>query len=289
MISHLLRISGTIVLIVLCMVYPFLPGKFDPLAVPISAMAQMLGSAGLLLVPIGALWLVHEVRRRVRKKRGLPHPERGYWCALASVAAASFVLIVVTLVGLMMAGISLGILTLVLWIYIVLRLMPGVKQLRNVRQENLNPAPIYLIFIPVAALVFHLALASPVTEFSRSAAIRNSAELINEIERHHARHGRYPASLLALHPDYYPSVVGIEKFHYAPNGAAYNLFFEQPRFLFDDIGTRELVVYNKRDEHIIASHAAWILEWSPERLAENQGWYKVHDASSSHWESFCFD
>jgi hypothetical protein len=41
---------------------------------------------------------------------------------------------------------------------------------------------------------------------------------------------------------YSPSVVGIDKFHYASNDDAYNLFSEQPRFLLDNLGTREFVV-----------------------------------------------
>ena len=36
---------------------PFVPGGHDPLAVPLSAMAWALGRVGLLLVPVGGLWL----------------------------------------------------------------------------------------------------------------------------------------------------------------------------------------------------------------------------------------
>jgi hypothetical protein len=119
--------------------------------------------------------------------------------------------------------------------------------------------------------------------------IANSAELINDIEEYRAANGRYPSSLLAVWKDYHPSVVGIEQFHYAPNRDAYNLFFEQPTFLFDNLGTREFVVYNKLDEHVIPSHAHWILVWTPEELEARQGWYTVHDAPSPHWKYFWFD
>lgn len=90
-------------------------------------------------------------------------------------------------------------------------------------------------------------------------------------------------------PDYSPSVVGIERYHYAPRGEAYNLAFEQPRFLFDDFGVREFVMYNPRDEQIMPSHASWILIWSPEDLARQQGWFAVHDAAQPHWKQFWFD
>lgn len=46
--------------LILCTVLPFLPGGYDRLAVPLSAMAQMVGAAGLVIVPFGALWLAAE-------------------------------------------------------------------------------------------------------------------------------------------------------------------------------------------------------------------------------------
>ena len=93
---------------------------------------------------------------------------------------------------------------------------------------------------------------------------------------------------MALHKDYKPSVVGIEQFHYAPNGQAYNLFFEQPTFA-TDFGVREIVMYNRLDEHVMVSHAAWILAGAPEQLEARQGWHSSHDASSPHWKLFWFD
>ena len=83
-------------------------------------------------------------------------------------------------------------------------------------------------------------------------------------------HGRHPA-------------------HYAPAGSAYSLYFEQPVFLLRNPGTREIVMYNKLDEHVILSHAAWNLTGSPESLAGAQGWFTVHDAPRPHWRYFWFD
>lgn len=84
----------------------------------------------------------------------------------------------------------------------------------------------------------------------------NSSDFIGDIEAYHVQHGRYPASLLAMWKDYYPDVIGVEKYHYAPGDNAYDLFFEQPRFLLDNIGTRGWVVYNPGDEHRMFSHTA---------------------------------
>ena len=285
---HLVRMGGLIMLLVVCTFYPFLPGEYDGLAVPLSAMSQTFGVAGLLLVPVGVSWLAYELRKRARRKRNLPTKARGYYFALASVVASAVVALAVSLGAFTSSGLSFGCLTLALWFYITLRLRPGLKSLKKAEAEDFNPAPLYLVFIPGVVLIFQITLAAPATEFSRNRAIAQSAELMNEIEGYRAAHGRYPSSLLALHKDYHPSVVGIDQFHYAPNGEAYNLFFERPAFM-SDFGIREIVMYNKLDEHLMVSHAAWILAGAPEGLAARQGWHAVHDAPSPHWKYFWFD
>ena len=52
MILHIVRIAGLITLLVLSTFYPFLPGKYDTLAIPLSGMAQIFGIVGLLLIPV---------------------------------------------------------------------------------------------------------------------------------------------------------------------------------------------------------------------------------------------
>ena len=289
MVIHFVWMVGTTMLVVLCIFYPFFPGAYDGLAVTLSAMSQLLGIVGLLLVPIGAVWLAYELWKKTRRKRNLPYRDREYYFAIASLIAACIVAIIVSLFAFLSMGLSFGLPTLALWFYIVSRLIPGLKLLKKAEAESINPTPFYLIFIPVAVLLIQVTFAARAIEFSRNRAITSSAELIDEIERHHAEQGRYPSSLLAVNKDYKSSIVGIERYHYAPNGDAYNLFFELPALLLNNFGTREFVVYNKLDEHVIPSHVYWILIWTPEELEANQGWYAVHDASSPHWKYFWFD
>jgi hypothetical protein len=40
-------------------------------------------------------------------------------------------------------------------------------------------------------------------------------------------------------------------------GSTYNLYFEQPKLLLDQFGTREFVVYNPQDSHLLLSHTSW--------------------------------
>lgn len=285
---HLVRIAGLVVLLVLCTFYPYLPGKYDSLAVSLSAMAQMFGMVGLLLVPGGGFWLAYELRKRARVKKATPTTQRRYYFALASLVVSAIVALAVSFGAFIALSFSLGSLTLALWVYIFFRLIPRLKSLKKAEPEVFNPAPLYLVFVPTLVLIFQIALAVPATEFSRKRAMAQSADMIGDIEEYRAAYGHYPSSLLALHKDYEPSVIGIEKFHYAPHGDAYNLFFERPTFLFD-FGIREIVMYNKLDEHVMVSHAAWILAGAPEGLEARQGWHSVHDSSSPHWKYFWFD
>lgn len=285
---HVVRICALITLLVLCTFYPFLPGKYDALAMPLSGMVQIFGVVGLLLVPVGVLWLAYELRKRARGKRSLSTKARGYHFALAAVVAASIVALGISFGAFMGISLPLSLLTVALWVYIGLRLAPGLRSLKKAEAGNFNPAPLYLVFIPAVVFIFQLALAGPAREFSRNYAIAQSAELRNDIEAFRARHGRYPEFLQAVNKDYHPSVVGIDQFHYAPHGGAYNLFFEQPTFLFD-FGIREIAIYNNRDEHLMMSHTAWILTGTSAEMKARQGWNAAHDASSPHWKYFWFD
>jgi hypothetical protein len=289
MILHIVRMVAITILITLCVVYPFIPGQYDSLAIPLSTMTQAGVAIGLLLVPIGILWLAYEIRKQAQGKQSREIDPRRYHFVLASMIALSIVAIAVSLVAFATVGFSLAFIMLTFWFYVLARLLTRLKSLKNVESSNFSPAPLYLVLIPVATTLLQFTLAAPIMNFSRDYAIANSRAFISDIEEYYAQYGRYPISLLAMWKDYYPNVVGIEKFHYAPSDNAYNLFFEQPRLLFDNIGTREWVLYNPRDEHHMFSHTSWFLLLTPEELERSQGWYAAHNTSHPHWRYFWFD
>lgn len=287
MVWHLARMIGITAVITLAIIYPFLPGRYDRVALPLSTMAQLLGMLALLLVPIGIFWLLYEFWLRSRGNLG--QQTWRYSFALVATVVASLVVTVVAAVAFAVAGYGLALLTAVIWLYTLFRLRPRLKLLKQADSRSFSAIPLYLIVIPALIAFAQLRLAAPLTEFSRNQAIANSTRLINDIEGYYNRQGHYPVSLTAVWQDYAPAVVGIQDYHYAPAGAAYNLSFEQPRFLFDNIGTREFVVYNKLNQHTIISHDGWILLLSPSQLATSQGWYATHQAASQHWRYFWFD
>jgi hypothetical protein len=286
-VRHLALMTAATLLIVACMLLPFLPGGYDGLAVPLSTMAQLFGVVGLLLVPLGAIWLVHELRRRATKAVAPPADRAGFWFDVVTIVALTVVAIVVALGAFASLGISLGLAVLALWAWFAWRLAAKLKAMRNAPASAFNTAPLYLVVLPIVAAIARFTLVDRASGFSRNRAIRNSAGMISDIERYHDAHGHYPRSLLALWQDYRPSVIGVEQYHYEPNGDAYNLYFEQ---FSPTVGTREIVMYNPRGEHEMTSHDTDLLQRTPAELALRRGYYAARDvATPPHWKRFLFD
>jgi hypothetical protein len=277
MVTHAFGIVAVIAGIMLCTVLPFLPGRYDTLAVPLSDMAQIFGKGGLLLVPVGALWMAAEFGGRLAGTR--------YRFAVATLIVSALVWALVSLIALI-HSVILGIAAIAVFACAMSKVIPALRRLTTAGPGRPGLVALYLIVGPVVVLILQMALANRVTEFGRGRAIRNSAPLIAEIERYHAQHGRYPASLLALWIDHSPSVIGVSEYRYEPSGDAYNLAFEACTFI---LGTREIVMYNPRDEQVATSHATDLLRWTAGELELRRGYYAVHDAPQPHWKYYWFD
>jgi hypothetical protein len=273
-VRHIIFIAGITVLLIVCIIYPFLPGKYDPLAVPLSTMAQVFGVVGLPLSLVGLLWLL------------MPRYKVAF--VITYLVLATFVALIIALFAALSVGNAFGILTVVVWVYVLLWQIPKLKKLKSTHSHLFNCTPWYLVTLPVLSLFFQLVLAKPMMQYSKNRAIAHAEAFIGDIGQYHAHHGRYPLSLQAQNKDYYPGVAGVEKYHYALQGDGYNLSFEQPRFLLDRFGTREWIVYNPLDEHRSYSHVAWLLPGF-DTSAPNQGWYASGTTDHPHWKYFWFD
>ena len=280
MVTHFFRITAAMAFVILCTLLPFLPGRYDSLAVPLSLMSQLFAKGGLLLVPVGALWMASRYWSRLAGNQWV--------LAIAALIASSIVWFIVSLGALVSSGLLLGLGALALWAYLVSRVLPRLRLLKSATPRPTSAAAVYLLIVPVAVMLLQMAVAGWAVEFSRSRAIRNSARLIADIEQYRAAHGRYPASLLSVWEDYSPGVIGVKEYLYEPSGDAYNLFFEQLTF---HLGTREFVMYNPRDQQDMTSHKMDLLQLTPEELAleQSRGHYAVHNAPQPHWKYFWFD
>jgi hypothetical protein len=82
------RIALWIVLLVSAMLLPFLPGRHDPLAASLSMSAVVVCFGGLLLIPIGVVWLTF-ARRYAAAKAALVVAALVAGAALLAVANGS--------------------------------------------------------------------------------------------------------------------------------------------------------------------------------------------------------
>lgn len=282
MILHLPGIALTIAFILFCTLLPFLPGSYDNLAIALSEMAHMFGIVGLLLVPVGLLWIGLERSSRLAQKRRL--------FPLLALIASTLVWASLCLAAIIHSGLVLAFAVVLIWVLVLrkawARFRQGASPDRSLTRSSV--LPFYLVAVPIAVALLQWALVDRAVEMSRNRAIANSAPLIAAIEEYRNRNGRYPTSLLAEHPDIRPQVMGIREYRYEPHGAAFNLVFEQFNYRF---GTREFVVYNPLDEHVMTAHAIDILQMTPEELIveRTRGHYSRHDLPQPHWKYFWFD
>src|SRR5687768_280345 len=103
------------------MVLPYLPGRYDGLAQTVSMTAQLLGVVGLLLVPVGSLWLVYEARMATLRTRDRPPAGGRRYFAAATLAAGSVVAMGVALAAVGNERLSFGVLALAMWLYTLKR------------------------------------------------------------------------------------------------------------------------------------------------------------------------
>ena len=257
---------------------PFVPGGHDPLAVPLSAMAWVLGRVGCCSC------------RSADSGCGLPRGRRPpcstAWLVRITLGACGLIALVMVLIAFASSGSHCsrpptaavaGLLTIRLG-----------RRLRAPLAGTPTPrmAAAVLVVAPIVVLAAQSLLVDPVTTHARNRAIANSAPFIAEIERYRERHGAYPASLFAMCGDYKPSIVGIERYHYEPSGDAYNVIFKEPSLGF---GTRRFVVYNPRDKQRVTVHEQDRLLLDDAALdADNAGYTVVQPLPQPHWKVFLF-
>ncbi|MEX2299737.1 MAG: hypothetical protein WD733_02300 [Bryobacterales bacterium] len=255
---------------------PFAPGGYDSMAVPLAAMAWVLGRVGLLLVPIGLLWLWALSRDR---------PARPRWLIRLSVSTSAFILVVMSVIAfaasgslLLATGTATGVTLLI------------ARLARHLRRHLATPlprmVPALITVAPIFVLAVQTMLVDAAATHARDRVIANAAPLIEEIERYRTRRGTYPESLFSIWGDYKPSIVGVERYHYERSGDGYNVIFREPSL---DFGMRRFVAYNPLDRQRVTVHETDRLLLDEAGLdADNAGYTVVRALPQPHWKLFVF-
>jgi hypothetical protein len=258
-------------ILVSAMLLPFLPGRHDPLAATLAAAATGTSLGGLLLVPIGVVWLTSA---------------SGYGPAMAALVVAAIVAAGAALVTAASGSIAAAAVILTASVAWLIDLRRHVALARASGAAVARSVPIALIVVPLVATAARIALVESAAVWSRDRAIANTAAIISDIERFRERTGAYPVALNSVWPDYPPGVIGIDRFRYEPSGESYNLYFEHAS---TDLAAREIVMYNPRGEQDFSSHAFDLLQLSPEQIRQQRGYFASQELPQAKWRRFLFD
>ncbi|HEU4859891.1 MAG TPA: permease prefix domain 2-containing transporter [Chitinophagaceae bacterium] len=318
---------------VLMIISPFIPGPPNKLVKIFSMMGNIAGLTAVLLVPVGLMWTITEVKKWKQEGKQIKNKTSLYQLAIGtSVFMASFFLAgififpsgmkIFALTGLLLVifGLVAGKQTINKWkevndtfmnrapsfifailttaiisiffiigtlglfeaegivagIFGLLVFSAGIiwalRQIRNIREKverKFNRLPVYLLSIPLTAFLVAMFVTTPVSDFSRTYAIKQGQLLINAIENYYREKGDYPESIeyLANAPKH-TSIMGAGGFLYEKNQNGYNLSFIQWLHFG---ATEEIVMYNKNDEHNVKGHFA------------------TYNARKPHWKYYWLD
>jgi hypothetical protein len=278
--KHVILIVLSITITVTGMFLPYTHGDYDHFAVGISSITQFAAFASLLLVPVGLIWCFLDF---INKKNYTQSKHPVYFRKVASVIAV-FIVLAASLGAFASHNRFSAMIILGLGVYILIKIYRRGKELKSANPVRYSMTPYYFILIPLTVLLVRMAYLEKVKTRTTDFVIKQSEQLIQDIESYRKTNGHYPLSLQSTIEDYKTFVSGIERFHYEPHGDAYNLYFEQ---FSDVIGTQEIVMYNKLNEHEMTVHNQDLLRITSENI--RRGYHQVDELSHAHWKTFYFD
>lgn len=277
--KHLGLVMLITVLIILGIFLPYIPGDYDCLAIVLSGVFQFAAFASLPLVPIGLIWCFIEIVKGRRIDDAVKNRIRKVYFGV------TVMIILAAALGAFASNSRFtSIIILVIGFFVFSKIGRKGKEVAYVESGRYSLTPYYLIFIPLIVLVVRISFLEKVKANATNFVIKQGEQLIQDIEAYKKANSHYPISLQSTIEDYKPSVSGIRRFHYEPNGSAYNLYFEQ---FSDMLGTEEIVMYNGLDEHEMTVHNQDLLRISPENIL--RGYHAVETLTTPHWKIFYFD
>ena len=274
--KHIFLISFTIAIIVTGIFLPYVHGDYDNFAAGLSYIFQFGSFASLLLVPTGLIWLMLNISNG-RNKQTAKYPV--YFRRTALVITA--IIVLAAALGAFASNnrfSAIAILVIGIFVFII-------RKKINLQPVPNNIMPYYFIVIPLTVLCIRITLLEKAKNNATDFVIKQSAQLIQDIESYKNINGHYPISLLSTIEDYKPLISGIPGFHYELKGNAYNIYFEQISTM---LGTEEIVMYNKLDEQEMTVHNQDLLRIPYNNILH--GHHKVEQLSNHrHWKIFYFD
>lgn len=242
---------------------PFLPGPGNNFSHGISQFAQAMGYIGLPFVPFGLVWLIIELRNKNGQQ--LNRWTSGYYpSCLVLLPVLLFLPLQITKT--ILSGQPFSLLPFVIIIPVLAFFIYRIQKLKNKSDYKFNPAPLYLVILPVFAFLTSKFAVEKAASFTRDKTIVKTEPLIAAIENYKTENGHYPENLETLKGRYIQelpkiNIMGMRDYQYEIRNSSFQLAFER---LWHWNAT-EVVVYNTLGQTGIkgnyvnypANHANW--------------------------------
>jgi hypothetical protein len=233
-------------LVAVASVAPFLPGSSNNFSHGISQFAQTIGYIGWPFVPFGLIWLIIEMRNKNGQQ--LNRWTNGYypsWLVLIPV----FLFLPLQIIRALLDGRTFDLWPLAIILSVVAFIIYRIQKLKKKTGYKFNPAPLYIVLIPVIALLTSKFAVEKAAALTREKAIVKTAPLIAAIEKYKTENGEYPENLESLKGKYIQeipeqNIMGIRAYRYEKRNSSFQLRFER---LWHWSAT-EVVVYNTLGE-----------------------------------------
>jgi hypothetical protein len=196
--KHILLIILTIGIIALGIFLPYLPGDLH-FAIGLSVAIQFAAFASLLLVPIGLIWCSIEIVRRKRIDYSI---KLQHYLWIIVLAVAVIIILAAALGAFASKNRFASIIILGLGVYIFSKIREKGKDLMSADPGSKSLTPYYFIFIPLIILYIRMTFLETVKNITTKSAIKQSEQLIQDIESYKIANGYYPTSLQSTIEDY---------------------------------------------------------------------------------------
>lgn len=274
--KYILIVLLTIVIVVTGIFLPYIHGDYDNFAVGLSYIFQFGSFTALLLVPIGLVWLILNISNR----RNKPIAKYPFYFKKVALVITTIIVLASSLGAFASNNRFSAIIILGIGVFLFIFR----KKIKSLFFIPDNIVPYCFVFIPLVVFLIRMTFLETVKNTTTDFVIKQSEQLIQDIETYKKSNGHYPVSLLSTIEDYKPRVSGIPRFHYERNGDAYNIYFEQTSEM---LGTEEVVMYNKLGEHEMTVHNQDLLRIAAENIL--RGYHREADLPQPHWKIFYFD
>lgn len=237
--------------IVAASVSPFLPGPNNEIVHGFAKFTHLLGFVGLVFVPLSLVWLIVEIRNKKGQK--LNRWTNGYYPSLVAMTPIYLFLPMQIVMGMRESrGINWEL--LLITVAIMALVTYPIQKLKSKTAYRFNPAPVYIVSIPLIALFTFLFVVEKAADRSREEVILKTEPLITAIEEFRTDRGFYPEKLEELEGKYISqipqsNIMGVRAYQYETRNGAYELSFVQDWHWY----ATDVVVYHPHGQDAIKS------------------------------------